>query len=347
MQEQNFILKLYVWCCNIELARNQLFYVLIETHLWFSLSATDPLCILMEFAVFGSLKSYLSECKKAMSTPPAPMPYAYPLCPYHHHKMLQNEGEYSDMPAGGNAAPTYAVDPAIVAHMQRLLRLLQSDSCPYQSDYYPYQEDKGGAGGTVSHYDRLAVSNYDRLAPLPNGSQCAYHPSLEDTYQRQPALGFASGRSEYYNQADTRESASPRQQSDNGVPPTLGSFPGHFLGPGSEATPTPAQFSPSYTNVQGHPTSSAAADQPLPDEYDYASPATCPYCNQLASLVEYSNVGGGTIPPLLDGAAPRQSMFSLANLYEGGLTHFDVLDFSVQIARGMEHLEKMKVGILN
>jgi len=39
MQEQNFILKLYVWCCNIELARNQLFYVLIETHLWFSLSA--------------------------------------------------------------------------------------------------------------------------------------------------------------------------------------------------------------------------------------------------------------------------------------------------------------------
>ena len=58
-------------------------------------------------------------------------------------------------------------------------------------------------------------------------------------------------------------------------------------------------------------------------------------------------MGGGTIAPPLDGAAPRQSMFSLANLYEGGLTHFDVLDFSVQIARGMEHLGKMKVGILN
>ena len=30
---------------------------------------------------------------------------------------------------------------------------------------------------------------------------------------------------------------------------------------------------------------------------------------------------------------------------DGGLTYFDVLDFANQIARGMEHLEKMKVSI--
>ena len=313
-----------------------------------SLSATDPLCILMEYAVFGSLKSYLSECKRAMNTHPAPMPvspYPYPLCPYHYHKMLQNEneGDYPDMQAAGNTAPAYAVDPAVVAHMQRLLRLLQSDDHPYCSDYhpncsdyYPYQQGNDSSGA-ISHYDKLAVSNYDKLAPLTDGSQCAYHPQLEAACHHPPAPEFASGRSEYYNQADTRESAAPRQQS--------ASFQDHFLRSGNEATPAPAaQFSPSYTNVQDS-TSGAAADHPPADEYDYTPPATCSYCNQLASLVEYSNVGGGPIAPPPDGAAARQSMFSLANLYEGGLTHFDVLDFAVQIARGMEHLEKMKVSI--
>lgn len=291
----------------------------MRAFLFVSLSATDPLCILMEFAVFGSLKSYLSECKKALTTRPAsaaaltPAPYLF--CPYHLHQMSQTQEEYSNVQqTAGDASSLYPVDPAVAAHMQRLLRLLQSDC------YYPQQQSEidGGATNVTSHYDRLAP-NYDRLAPLMVGSsRCAYRPCLQnDSY-------YPYRHTDYYNQARLRESASPERDGDE-----------------EGLLPVPPELRPTYANV---PNSTPDGILNSHDEDVYStSPSTCPYCTQLASLAEYSNLGGGT-DASPDGTANRQSVFSLANLCDGGLTHLDVLDFALQIARGMEHLEQMKVS---
>ena len=289
--------------------------------LFVSLSATDPLCILMEFAVFGSLKSYLSECKKALTARPAsaaaltPAPYLF--CPYHLHQMSQTQEGYSNVQqTAGDASSLYPVDPAVAAHMQRLLRLLQSDC------YYPQQQSEidGGATNVASHYDRLAP-NYDRLAPLMVGtSRCAYRPCLQnDPY-------YPYRHTDYYNQAHLRESASPEGDGDE-----------------EGLLSVPPELRPTYTNI---PNSTPDGILHSHDEdVCSASPSTCPYCTQLASLAEYSNLGGGT-DASPDGTANRQSVFSLANLCDGGLTHLDVLDFALQIARGMEHLEQMKVSFM-
>ena len=275
--------------------------------------------------MFGSLKSYLNECKKALTARPASAaaltPAPYLLCPYHLHQMSQTQEEYSNVQqTAGDASSLYAVDPAVAAHMQRLLRLLQSDC------YYPQQQSEidGGTANGAPHYDRLAPNydrlapNYDRLAPLMvGGSRCAYRPCL----QNDPYYHYR--HTDYYNQARLRESASPEREGDE-----------------EELLPLPPEFHPTYANV---PNSTPDATLHYRDEDAYnASPSTCPYCTQLASLAEYSNLGGGT-DASPDGTANRQSMFSLANLCDGGLTHLDVLDFALQIARGMEHLEQMKV----
>ena len=279
-----------------------------------SLSATDPLCILMEFAVFGSLKSYLGECKRALTARPASVaaltPTPYLLCPY-HLQISQTQGEYSNIQqTAADASSLYAVDPAVAAHMQRLLRLLQGDC------YYPQQQSE------IDADTANVAANYDRLAPLMVGSQCAYRPCLQDD----PYSYYPYRHTDYYNQSRLRESANQEQDSDQ-----------------EELLSAPTEFCPTYANVLG---STSATTPHYHDEDGYnTGPSTCPCCTQLATLAEYSNLGGGT-DTSPDRTANRQSMFSLANLCDGGLTQLDVLDFALQIARGMEHLEQMKVSFL-
>ena len=273
-----------------------------------SLSATDPLCILMEFAVFGSLKSYLGECKRALTARPASVaaltPAPYLLCPY-HLQISQTQGEYSNIQqTAGDASSLYAVDPAVAAHMQRLLRLLQGDC------YYPQQQSEIDTDTTN------VAPNYDRLAPLMVGSQCAYRPCLQDD----PYCYYPYRHTDYYNQARLRESANQE-----------------------ELLSAPTEFRPTYANVPGS-TSDTTPHYRDEDGYN-TGPSTCPCCMQLTTLAEYSNLGGGT-DASPDRTANRQSVFSLANLCDGGLTQLDVLDFALQIARGMEHLEQMKVSFL-
>ena len=86
--------------------------------------------------------------------------------------------------------------------------------------------------------------------------------------------------------------------------------------------------------------------------YNYnLSPSNgCIYCHQYANTGAVGGgEGGGACQPAgtdqgaLGGAGPNIAATS-TNDAETRLSYFEVLDFALQIARGMEHLEKMKVS---
>ena len=360
---------------------------------------SDPLLILMEFAVYGSLKSYLIECRisgnpvgpQALAqAPPQATPHNLAslashtghLCSYHQQQLLQLQG-LGDYPnllhASDSSSQLSLADPVSMAQARQLLRLLRSDySYRYCSEYYYYHEGQAEGSGQPENgesdpafsYSRLApkylASNYDRLAPLVAGGRCAYRPCLEDPYNYPPLKGEKCEHAAYYNQSEgececvhslhssislCQEEVEPREKTPPPVRPTYTNVPEQEAvavpqSPGGASREESSPLvSPSYTNVP-EPDPEGESMVSLPDGYIYSPSSMCAYCSmQLSATVgcqgEEQGVEREEGPRERRAAeAPQDSDSTLAG---GGLTYFDILDFGLQIARGMEHLEKMKV----
>ena len=349
-------------------------------------AASEPLFILMEFAVYGSLKSYLAECRTnsnpaRFQAPPQATPQhltsladsAVHLCSYHQHQLQHLRGldDYPNL----HTSDSSLADPVSLAQARRLLRLLRSDYSYryYSDDYYSREgqaENREGRENPAFAYNQLAPkylsSNYDRLAPLVAGGRCAYRPCLEDPYHYPPPKGGERDYVEYYNQSEgececRHLSVSPhssvslsqedvREKTPPLVRPTYTNVVSEqeILTQLLSSSRTSREensplFSPSYTNVP-EPEAERQSMVSLPDGYIYSPSSMCAYCSlQLGDTVgEQQGVGLGVEQE--EGPRERQAAEeSDSPLAGGGLAYFDVLDFGLQIARGMEHLEKMKV----
>ncbi len=149
---------------------------------------------------------------------------------------------------------------------------------------------------------------FSTLAPLLVEGQCAYRPCIDDPYQYYPQSHYSA----YYNQ-EGRECG---EGSEHGNP----------------FSPAPT-LSPTYTNV---PDVTDGVNPRSPPDV-YAALTECVYCECG------SRQGEAKTPTRVDGDRREKKRYSGL----GGqcvLTQAEILDFSLQIARGMEHLEKMKVS---
>ena len=225
----------------------------------------------MEFAVHGSLKSYLERCRTVQ-----------PLCDYHS---LQSP-----------TATGLTLDPILVARAQRLLRLLAP-----------------GEGTNFSTYTNL--TDYYNSPAL---TSCAYRPTLEGPYD-----GYAP-----LSRNPTEGGVAPSEEGAEPPPvPRLDECPAPS--PPSRVT-RGASPQREVGMVEGELRESMMS---LPDGYIFSPSTVCSHREDaLGPEPECLTPGAG--PEI---QSPPASML-------GGLTFLDFIDFALQIARGMEHLEKMKVG---
>ena len=185
--------------------------------------ASSPLCILMEYAAYGSMKDYLAYCRRVTQahaeglTSPT-LEEAYPLAAASSGAILRQSmlmGDYPQLqplsmrPAlggGGGGGEgghyegnDYLYDPMVAARTRRLLQMLKIQG---------YSPEEAGGEGPPTAYNHLAapsgaeaagVSLYDKLYP---NSQCVYRPCLE-AYNYACYRGAQTRRDnheqEYYN----------------------------------------------------------------------------------------------------------------------------------------------------
>ena len=372
-----------------------------------TLAATEPLYILMEFAMYGSLKDYLKSVKNGklpnpqlllnqqqvlLGHTPAPPPHsprllqvsngnaamasemtssAYPatnqtstfnLCPYHHNQLTQFNNMTSSAPTGGSpdnqhhlracvgaraddSVSLYDVDPTSKAHATRLLKLLNSEYCLRQlmedHDCCHGDEEEGEGGATIK--SGQSAYSYRRL-----GESCVQRPCLDDYPYWYGTLPRNTYYNSYYNCSEHK-----REHSESSLADT----------PGTNAPLLPPP--PIYVNVyEGEDDTISSNDphhqecvchqqecmcrQPSPGLNPYhnlSSSSTCVYCCQCVS-----GEAVGDVPRQQTGTGDQASLEGTGNVYsesENTLSYFEVLDFAQQIARGMEHLEKMKVTHLS
>ena len=270
------------------------------------------------------------------------------LCPYHHNQLSQvmnmsspariggapNNQQFSATHSAEESVSLYDMDPASKAHATRLLRLLNSEYCLQQitDEHDCCHGDEGG--GAAIQLGQSAYS-YRRL-----GEMCVRRVCLDDYPYSYGTLPRNDYYNSYYNYSEQKkeESESPFAET-----------------PGTNAPLLPPP--PIYVNDYEEEGDAISSNEPhqdcmchqedcrhqLPNSYrNLSSSNTCVYCCQC--------VGGEATGNLLTqhGTGERSSLGGAGNLSsetEGGLSYFEVLDFAQQIARGMEHLEKMKVNI--
>ena len=167
-----------------------------------------PLFILMEFAVFGSLKEYLKTVRKAKLKRPSlqssPDPFSTfrggggslatyagvgggggggSLCPNHSNPTTPypsstQQNDSSSSPVGTrrqSSGGVFDFNPVAFAHSRRLLLLLQSDEA--ETDTNPHE-----------YYNRLGCG------------QCAYRPCLDQyPHQNSEYASSMDTAQEYYN----------------------------------------------------------------------------------------------------------------------------------------------------
>ena len=333
---------------------------------------SQPLLILMEFAMYGSLRDYLKQLRMGN------------LAPFHPNTVRtsverggagpctcqEEEGEGEGSVVGGRrdnvrqeaSQRPFSLydssdhDPSVLAHAARLMRLLESD--------YYYQAARHGNGteqescGSDSGSDCTSV---DRGLYFEGGGMCAYHLDLDESPYRYRMQQDLSG---YYNSQGAAGSSD-----------------------------RPMRLAPAYAN--------------LPPNEGVASQTSSCHCSDSAIVdVEYRNVASGSNGRVTgsdervtrsngrvtgsggrvtgsggrvtgsggrvtgsggrvtgsggrvtgsggrvtgnggtgNGSACGGRCKCLdVNMTRSQLSYFEVLDYANQIARGMEHLENMKV----
>ena len=360
---------------------------------------TQPLLILMEFAMYGSLKDYLKQLKAGRLAPlhPSgvrtlaqgsggagqclcPCHSLYPATPHAGAPSSAVTGSQRDPHSGrdtrrssqrdsGSPCDPYT-DPSVAAHAARLLRLLESD-------YYHQSHDRRGQDSDSDSANSDNVSVDDR-------NMCAYHlhSDLKDSpYQYYSRTQHAM--SDYYN---TYYNSLPRNRGEVGVATaggvgvtatggvgvataggvgvaatgevgvaTAGGVGVATTGGAGVATSggvgvataaeTPGSNAPllSYTNV-----TCGDADPSCHCSDGSCDCSDCSECGNTGyrNVCIYCSAGqeqgsGGRVDEGAGGVG--RSLCPDMGVMQGKLSYFEVLDYACQIARGMEHLENMKV----
>ena len=298
------------------------------------------------------------------------------LCPYHRSQLARfgstpppppptgtlggAPGNQGLLPTGAHAADEsvslYDMDPVSKAHATRLLRLLKSEYClQHLADDIDCCHSDAGGGATMQ--SGQSAYSYRQL-----GDMCVRRACLDDYPYWYGTLPRFDSYNSYYNY----HSASQKHERCSESPES------HFTDtPGTMAPLLPPP--PIYVNDyegEGDGISSHHHEECVCHEE--REECTCPY-QPSSSLNQYRNLsasntciycchcaaegggggeGGATQAPPTQPTAPGACDRSNLTTGEGntfseadrGLSYFEVLDFAQQIARGMEHLERMKVS---
>ena len=285
------------------------------------------------------------------------------LCPYHHKQLTQHRqnGTTPNMlpSVSTGGAPVdhyhhhlhpsasvslYDADPASKAHTLRLLRLLNSKYYTQQvtDDHECCHDDDTTRDGAATMSGQL-VCSYCGL-----GEMCVRRACLDDYPHWYHGT---TPRNDYYNYSRSYYNYSEQKKKDDSGSPFAEN-------PESNLPPQPP---PIYVNAyeeqwdansSGYPQQELVCHCESPPNlnpyynYNLSSSSGCIYCHQY---VNSEAVGGGacqltgTDRVNLGGAGLNVAATSTEST-ETGLSYFEVLDFALQIAQGMEHLEKMKVS---
>jgi hypothetical protein len=296
------------------------------------------------------------------------------LCPYHYNQLTQHNhngpppymsssaptgGTPSDQhyhhlyPAGAQAAEESVslgtVDPASKAHAMRLLRLLNSEYGLQQltDDHECCHDDTQGSEAAAIKLGQSAYS-YSGLSEM-----CVRRACLDDyPYWYHGTMPRNDYYNSYYNYSE------PQEQKEESESPFADT-------PGTNAPLLPPP--PIYINAcEGEGDANSSGD-PQQECHCHRLSATnlnpyhsynlstasggCVYCCQCAAAVgeAVGGGGGGGVGVYQQTRADQPSPGGgganvTADNTETRLSYFEVLDFALQIARGMEHLEKMKVS---
>ena len=305
------------------------------------------------------------------------------LCPYHYNQLTQHNHTgatpYNNMsssapttggapgdqhyhhlypPAGAQAAEEsaslYNVDPTSKAHAMRLLRLLNSDyGLQRLADDLECCHGDTQDGAAIKLGQSAYSYSYSGLSEM-----CVRRACLDDyPYWYHGTVPRNDYYNSYYNYSKQQEA---KEDSESPFAET----------PGTNAPLLPpAHHSPPiYVNVcEGEGEANSPGDlQQQQQEYlchHLSAPnlnpyhsynlstmsGGCVYCCQCAAVSEggerggrvgvYQETGADQTNPGGGGAGMNVNTDNT----ETRLSYFEVLDFALQIARGMEHLEKMKV----
>ena len=298
------------------------------------------------------------------------------LCPYHRNQLTQHRNNgttyYSNVlsstPTGGApgnqhhqhlcpAAPgptsLYDVDPASEAHAMRLLRLLNSKYYIQElADDHEYCHNNTLSGAkTESSSDQL-VCSYCGM-----GEMCVRRACLDDYpywyHGTRPRNDYYNYSHSYYNYSEQQKDHSDSPFAETPVTSLFSQPPPIYVNTyegevGANFTGYPQQEclchceSPPNLNPYYNDSNDCCYYNPLG-----SSSSGCIYCtHQYANLEpagEDECQQSGADQANLIGAQPNLTTSS-TDKTETRLSYFEVLDFALQIAQGMEHLEKMKVS---
>ena len=291
------------------------------------------------------------------------------LCPYHYNQLTQHNRNgatpymSSSVPTGGapgdqhyhhlyplgaqaaeESVSLYNIDPASKAHAMRLLRLLNSEyGLQRLADDHECCHDDTQDGAAI----KLGQSaySYSGLSEM-----CVRRACLDDYPYWYHGT---TPRNDYYNYSHSYYNYSEEDKKEGSESPFAET-------PGTNVPLLPPQPPPIYVNAcegegdansSGDPQQECLCDRlSAPNlnpyhSYNLSTASGCVYCCQCAIS---EAVGGGMYQQT--GADQANSEGAGMNVTtdntETRLSYFEVLDFALQIARGMEHLEKMKVSQL-
>ena len=373
---------------------------------------SSPMCILMEYAAYGSMKDYLAYCRRVMQAhaqglASPTLEEAYPSAAASNGAIIRQSmlmGEYPQLTpigAGGQGSGQwegndYMYDPMVASRTRRLLQMLKLEG------YKPDEEDESynhlaasGATGGGASLEAAGVSLYDRLYPQ---SQCVYRPCLE-------AYNYACYRGaqhtkrggntelEYYNSLaggeEDREITAVATSDDHSSPPPLSPRGMKDTVQLIESSPTPqveitdVETLPAESNTtpvrqktkvgltlslphqtsqnRPHNSTSLSASQ----DNVFESPNNVTSSNLVEPTKEhmresmisfpdgyiYAPADGHSVSEMENGIREGEVIMKKekepAPPMEDMMTPLDLLDFALQIARGMDHLQRMQVYALS
>lgn len=254
----------------------------------------------------------------------------------HQHPVAKLSMEGVVTRGGGSGGEGY--DPAVVAHAARLMRLLEND---YQSESNAHgNADRGNANQCESDSISDTISGLDQPY-FGGGSMCAYHSDLKDSLYCYRSYGSAQHAIlDYYNHYyNHRVSVKPSAEKPEGGETSFAetNVP-LFQAPGPSYANLPGEGGDSYDHSQYCHCYHDSDASSIGDDPDYRNlPTACAYCSAE------QEVGEGIATPPAPPHVPAGSICPDLNLTKEKLSYFEVLDYAHQIARGMEHLDKMKV----
>ena len=296
------------------------------------------------------------------------------LCPYHYNQLTQhnhsnrmsssapareapsNQHHHICPAAGAQAAEEsaslYNIDPASKAHAMRLLRLLNSE--------YSLGEGTDNHNCCHSHtQDGAAIESRQSYSYSGLGEMCVRRACLDDYPDWYGAMPPNNYYYNYCKHCSYTYYNYPKQQEDSLFLETCKNHSSAY----------PPQPPPIYTNICGGKGGTIFSDAPQqkcsvchgqlsPDLNLYynsnpSSPTSCIYCCQHvdgeASGRDVCQQTGAVVgdKARMSGAGLNMMISTSYDDTETQLSYFEVLDFALQIARGMEHLERMKVSKSN